>query len=240
MKSAIRLLPWLLLLGALVFIGLDYRTISILRSENDGWKATSQAREAAASQDGGVMQAKEAELARLRGEAEQLPRLRGELTRLRGTTGEVARLQHEVQRLAAENQQLRIAPPPTAEAAAPPPASAPGYVPRDKWAFAGYGTPAADFQSSLWAATQGDVKSFLDTLTPEVRAEVQKKWASMSEARIAEEMKKSAQRFTGFQVLKTDPEKNGAINAIVFLEGENSTQTIEFRRIGEQWKMVLN
>ena len=47
MKTAIRMLPWLLLLGALVFISLNYRTISILRSENDGLKAALQAHESA-------------------------------------------------------------------------------------------------------------------------------------------------------------------------------------------------
>ena len=88
MKSAVRLLPWLLLLIALIFIGLDYRTTSILRSENDGLKAT--------------LQAKDFELARLH-----------------ATTGEVARLQQDLRRLTAENQQLRLAPPPAAEAATP-------------------------------------------------------------------------------------------------------------------------
>ena len=88
MKSTVRFLPWLLLLVALIFIGLDYRTTSILRSENDGLKATLQAREA-------------------------------ELTRLRTATGEVARLQQDLRRLTAENQQLRRSPPPAAEAATP-------------------------------------------------------------------------------------------------------------------------
>ena len=60
MKSAVRFLPWLLLLVALVFIGLDYRTTSILRSENDGLKAT--------------LQAREAELTRLRAAATPSPR----------------------------------------------------------------------------------------------------------------------------------------------------------------------
>ena len=102
MKSAVRLLPWVLLLVALVFIGLDYRTTSILRSENDGLKATLQAREAAANEHDGAAQAREVEL-----------------TRLRTATGQVARLQQDLRRLTAENQQLRLAPPPAAEAATP-------------------------------------------------------------------------------------------------------------------------
>ena len=102
MKSAVRLLPWVLLLVALVFIGLDYRTTSILRSENDGLKATLQVREAAANEHDGVARSREAEL-----------------TRLRTATGEVARLRQDLRRLAAENQQLRRSPPPAAEAATP-------------------------------------------------------------------------------------------------------------------------
>lgn len=88
MKSTVRFLPWLLLLVALIFIGLDYRTTSILRSENDGLKA--------------ALQAKDVELARWH-----------------TATSEVARLQQDLRRLAAENQQLRLAPPPAAEAATP-------------------------------------------------------------------------------------------------------------------------
>jgi len=237
MKSALRALPWLLLLAAFVLIGLDYRTISILRSENEGWKATLQAREAAASQDGGVMQAKEAELARLRSEAEQLPKLRGELTHLRGTTGEVARLQHEVQRLAAENQQLRIAPSPTAEAAAPPPATAAVRVARERFAFAGYGTPEASLLSIIWAMSQGDLKAVLAGTTPEMQARSQNDWANKTEQQITEELKRESQKLMGFQVLKSELTEDGATTITVFMDGENKSKKIKFRRVGEEWKM---
>lgn len=235
MKIA-RLLPWLLLAGALVIIGLDYRATSILRSENDGLKATLQAREAAVNEHAGTMEARDAELARLRAEVEQLPKLRGELTRLRNSTGEVAELQRGLQRLAADNLRLQTAP--ATAAAVPQPGATPGYMPREQWAFAGYATPAASLQSILWSMSQGDLKTLFAGMTPEMKALGDKDWVNKTEQQIADEMKRESQKLAGFQVLKSEVTEDGATTITVFMDGENKSQKIKFRQLGEEWKMA--
>jgi hypothetical protein len=51
MKTVVRFSPWVLLLLALVMIGLDWRKISILQSENNGLRVALQGRQAAESND---------------------------------------------------------------------------------------------------------------------------------------------------------------------------------------------
>ncbi len=237
MKTVVRLLPWLLLCAAIVFLGLDYRTLSILRSENEGWRATLQAREAAVNLDRTVEQAKEGEMIRLRAEVEQLPKLRGELMRLRGATGEVTRWQQEGQRLAAENERLRTASASAATAASPALAPVSGLVPREQFAFVGYGTPVAALQSVLWGMGQGDLKSMLAGMTPEMQALGQKDWANKTELEVAEELKRGSQKLASFQVLKTEPGEDGTITLTVFMGGSEATQKMKFRRVGEEWKL---
>ena len=98
-----------------------------------------------------------------------LLRLRGEVGILRGQTSELARLE-------AENQRLRSAlatasaKPKTGEQTNEPLVN----LPKESWVFAGYADPESTIQSVQWAFNQGDLNTFLRSLTPD--GEEMRRW----------------------------------------------------------------
>src|SRR5262249_16878567 len=59
------------------------------------------------------------------------------------------------------------------------------YWPRDSWSFAGYGTPANSFQSSLWAAANGDLKKLAAGTTIDMQAMLTQDFGGKSETESA-------------------------------------------------------
>lgn len=99
-----------------------------------------------------------------------------ELMRLRS---EVAQLRREVAEQARQLElALRAAPAANVAAAAqatPPdiverdPAEWANGVPRGEWSYRGHGTPEAAIETIIWAARDGNVDMYLDSLTPKSR-----------------------------------------------------------------------
>src|ERR1039458_8956353 len=85
-----------------------------------------------------------------------------ELLRLRGEVGPLRRQKAEGEKLRAENSRS-----PTALT---PSASAQDYLPRESWAFLGYGDPDSALQSSFWAWSSGDPKAVVTSMSPGHRA----------------------------------------------------------------------
>src|ERR1035441_4170953 len=96
-----------------------------------------------------------------------------ELLRLRGEAGVLRQQTKELETLREENRQARAA-------------LASGlntnYWPRDSWAFAGYASPDAALQSSLWAGSKGDLKTFLDSSTGDFKKKEENDLAGKSES----------------------------------------------------------
>ncbi len=96
----------------------------------------------------------------------ELAQLREDNQRSRRDTAELLRLRGEVTELRKQRQApLNI--PLAANGSAP--VSPPEVLPKESWSFTGYATPEAAFQSLYWAIKQGDVSTFLASMTPEAR-----------------------------------------------------------------------
>ena len=115
-----------------------------------------------------------------------------ELLRLRGEVGVLRQQGKEIEALRQENRQARAALESslkTRNAGAPRAAANADYWPRDSWAFAGYASPEASLQTSVWAANTGDVKALLGGMTGEFQEKVQKDLEGKSEVEASDRAK---------------------------------------------------
>ena len=106
-----------------------------------------------------------------------------ELLRLRGKVGVLRQQTKELETLRNENRQARAALESghkTQRAVATA-----DYWPRDSWAFAGYASPDAALQSSLWAASKGDLKTVVGGTTGEMQKEMEKDLETKSESEVS-------------------------------------------------------
>ena len=76
-------------------------------------------------------------------------------------------------------------------------------LPKESWMFAGYATPEAALQSTVWAASHGDLKAILASSTPEEANRMAEEWQGKSESEIAAESIGQLSRVTGFQIVNT-------------------------------------
>ena len=95
----------------------------------------------------------------------ELAQLQDEVRALRKRTNDLQRLQAEIRQLRTKLTSMSSNTPPDVPAA--------DIYPRDNWAFAGYDTPEAALQSSIWAISQGDQDAYLAGLSPALRGEME-------------------------------------------------------------------
>jgi len=156
-----------------------------------------------------------------------------ELLRLRGEVGPLRRQEAEAEKLRAENSRLGAAqtiPKPAVPAAA---ALAQDYLPRESWAFVGYGDPDSALQSTFWAWSSGDPKAVLASMAPGQRA----KWGfKTTEEEVAAQLARNTAKAKGLRILNRQVFTNGV--ALFTVSDPDMIQKIRFRfkRIGSEWK----
>jgi RNA polymerase sigma factor (sigma-70 family) len=157
-----------------------------------------------------------------------------ELAALQTEVGSLRRQATQLTALRLENQQLRSS---LAEAAKPRPAPpVPDTFPRSTWKFAGYAEPTSAFQSTVWAMSQGDLQTFLDSLVP-TSAEY-RKWAARSQDEARAKMYREMEKVTGFRVVTVDTISDAEVVLGIHAEGRGDTGKFRLQRIGTDWKMA--
>jgi hypothetical protein len=106
----------------------------------------------------------------------ELGKLRDEVRRLRNRTNDLQTMRTELRRLRAQLSVARS----TMTSNAPPDVPASDIFPRDSWKFAGFDTPENAVESATWAISQGDEDSYLDSLSPDLRDEMESELADGS------------------------------------------------------------
>jgi RNA polymerase sigma factor (sigma-70 family) len=161
-----------------------------------------------------------------------------ELMRLRGEVGQLRNQKNEIDKLGADNRQLRSGQ--NARSAAPPEeAAGQDYFPKDSWAFVGYATPESAFQSTVWALRNGDVKTILSSMTPDELARSRERWADKSEAEIAANTQAEFEKVNGFRILKKEVVSDDEVVLTLYVEGLNpneGTPRMKLQRVGNEWK----
>jgi hypothetical protein len=213
----------------------QWRTAEALRAENVSLRAQFDASQApsASSED---TQKRDAELLKLRAEAQELVRLRGEVTRLRLATNETDRLRAENRQLRSDNGQLRAA---STAAPFPAPAKPAGVFAKHEWTFTGYKTPEDALVSAIWSMHQGNPRQYFESLTPDEQARMTKAWEGKSPEEIAAKHKSDTSPITGIRVMEvvnSDLASGNEVMMTVMIEGVNRQELVRMQRVGEEWK----
>jgi hypothetical protein len=156
-----------------------------------------------------------------------------ELLRLRGEAGPLRRQEAEVEKLQAENSRLRAAQTNRSPTALAPATSAPDYLPRESWAFVGYGDPDSALQSTFWAWSSGDPKAVVASMAPGQRA----KWGfKTTDEEVAAQLARNTARAKGLRILNRQVFTNGV--ALFTVSDPDMIHKIRFRfkQFGSEWK----
>ena len=119
----------------------------------------------------------------------------------------------------------------------------PERIPRAAWAFAGYSSPEAALESIAWAMSQGDVKAFLASVTPEAQNALAEKFQGKTESDLAAWLTNG---IAGLAELPMDIKKVSADGAVTFtlaaqerIEGNRKLRdetVMSFEKINGEWK----
>lgn len=206
--------------------------VSKLGAQNDAWQ-----------QQLAAAQAQVEALEQRRPQASAVPtsdEVQTELLRLRNQAAQLKQATNELQKLRAQAQQLQAAQQArSAEvpaAATPTPTAASAAVPRESWAFVGYATPEAALQSAIFSMSQGDVQTFMASLSPEEAQRVQKSFESKTPEQVAQEGQREMAKVKSFQVLGREDLGPDRVMLQVYAGGEERVQRILMQKIGEEWK----
>ena len=170
----------------------------------------------------------------------ELMRLRGEVAQLRRQTNEIATLQTENAKLKATLASAmeaataaRLQAKPSIDSAAVQPL----LVPRETWAFAGYGSPEDALKTAVWAMSNGDPNNFLASLSPTERAKMERQWQDKTHEEIAAEARREMDKLTGFRILDRQVISDDEVVLRVFAEGdERDIRRMRMKRFGSEWK----
>jgi hypothetical protein len=169
-----------------------------------------------------------------------------ELMALRGEVGRLRQQTNMLQRLREQNQQLRTTLASTIHpqylsatnlAAKPPPLA---VYPKASWAFAGYATPEAAFQSLNWAAAHGDLNAMLDGSTSNMQQEFAKDFGNKSESDSADFLKNHVNKNTEVSILKEDIRSDNEVVLVVLgdADDDNTPANLVFQKIDGRWKFA--
>ena len=128
----------------------------------------------------------------------------------------------------------------SAPRAASPAKSPQTEFPQAAWKFVGYGDPESGYQSFMWAMSQGNVDTTLDSLTPAERA----KWEGNMKKSKAEYSAQWAQRTKGTELFRildkqivSDAETHLQIESVgASNEHPVQEQWAKMIKVGRDWK----
>jgi hypothetical protein len=113
------------------------------------------------------------------------------------------------------------------------------YWPRDSWAFAGYASPDAALQTLLWAASQGDLKTLLGSVTGEAQKRIEKDLEGKSEGEASRKAIDDAINLKSVRVYVRNVQSDDTV--IIQAGYENGRLTyfekLFMKKIGNEWKL---
>jgi hypothetical protein len=129
---------------------------------------------------------------------------------------------------------------------APPENAAPverQVIMRDSLQFAGYTTPEAALQSTIWAMVHGDATTFLEGLAPAARESYERQFEGKSPTEMAAMLSDETREMRG---LRLDNIKSSSDDEIVFIVASREEDdgvaknrdeaVMKFKKVGGEWK----
>jgi hypothetical protein len=200
------------------------------RENGDLRTASEQARKSAASGLADKLAKRDAELQVLRIQVQELLKLRNELRQLRARSNEPARLQEE----------NRLKAGPTNPIPAVPAANEEARLAREAWTFAGYATPEATLESSMWALRDGDLDAYIASLAPTQLAllDQQMQQENKTQEELVADLRKASEGLTGYRILEQNSPSDDTVVLRVQLNGSpDAIHQFLLIRTGSEWKM---
>jgi hypothetical protein len=164
-----------------------------------------------------------------------------ELLRLRGQASVLRQQTRELDAVREENRQAHA----TLEkslkdAAAPRAAATADYWPQDSWAFKGFGSADAALQSSLWAANNGDLKTFLASTTGELQKMIAADLKNKSETEASIRAMDEVMGIKSIRVVNREARDDDTVIITAQFEGPNDSRTekLALKKIGGEWKVA--
>jgi hypothetical protein len=214
--------------GVAIFLGVGHQARVDLEEENEALRQQ-------VDQMGALVAENErlSNLVAQASQAQSLPedQLR-ELLRLRG---EVSALRRQGKAIASphiENRQAPVGP----ESGAP----AAENWPKESWAFAGYATPSAALQTSLWAASRGDATTFLHSVTGDAQKMAEALLAGKSQSEISAAVAAQFAGVKSFRVVSSEMQNDDTVVLTTASEEQSGTVTKKalLKKVGDEWKLA--
>ena len=115
--------------------------------------------------------------------------------------------------------------------------------PRSSWENAGYADPTSALKTIFWAQTQGDGKTYLASMTPELQQQLQQQFAGdlakqglSLEEFFTQKSKGHIAPVTGFYIWGQKTVSNQLLLR-VWIPGKGKSATFKMRKIGSEWKL---
>jgi hypothetical protein len=130
---------------------------------------------------------------------------------------------------------------------AQPPHAAGAYLVKNQFAYAGYATPEAAFESMLWAYLNGDYDMVMSSIGPKDQADLKKQFGG-NPKRFQSQMRRASTQFKGAQILarKTLSADKVELKFQIVTPGGGSGRVTTncmiqpLVKIGNEWKLVMN
>jgi hypothetical protein len=161
----------------------------------------------------------------------ELLRLRNQAAQLRAATNELEQLRAQIGQSRASAQTAGV--PGTASATA-----AAELVPREAWGFAGYTTPEAAFQSTIFAHSQGDYDTFLASLTGDLARDNKEVLESKTPEGFAEYLRQGTAKITSYRILEREEISPEETVLVIYEAGINDMERVLMRKVGNEWKLA--
>ena len=171
------------------------------------------------------------ELERLRGETGDLLKLRNEVRQLRSRSSELTQAMAENARLRQLQQSVAAIPAPNATAA-----PVEGFTPRDALVESGLGTPEAAMQSFFRAVRDGDVKRFLECISPDFPDRPPSDFGNPDQvAKFSAKLRETLGTFKDVRIVeRKDVSPEEVVLGLQSSAGP-AIMHMTFRKIGNQW-----
>src|SRR5581483_9033829 len=115
--------------------------------------------------------------------------------------------------------------------------------PRSSWANAGYADPQSALETIFWAQAQGDGKTYLASMTPDLQQRLEQQFAGqlskqgMSlEELFTQKSKQHINAVTGFYIWGQQTVSNQLLLR-VWIPGKGQNATFKMKKIGNEWKL---
>ena len=229
MKRWPALAALIVLIAALAW---NEKTLGVLRGDHDRLRADSQEANRLRGENQALAAARPSDPSRLSlADKRELMRLRNEVGRLRASHSESARLLAENARLQAALEAAKERPAQQADAR--------GFLGREQWSNAGFGSPEATVQTFFWAIRDENLEEMVKCFLPEEAAELARQIDPTNPQRRKEMVASlgNLARLRGLRVADRAPAEEGKVVLGIQAVNGGEIMHIRLKQAEGAWKL---